>query len=293
MTGLVPKPGAGDDDGWLAKVAGPFQAGDDERGRAVVDQAAVQTAQRVGDDRVGEVAVEVERFLLERAGCPLGEHSLRDRHGAELLGGEPVLVGVALGQRGEVDGLAEEAERHLQGRLGGILGVHVVRSADLGAETDPVVADHDIGEAGVNGHFGELQRGEHTRPGDGRLGAEPPVTHPDRRADLVGACAVHGLGLGGDAVDISPADPGVGERSTGGVDDESEHGPVMLPGWFDLTDADDGNGHGMTPSLMIRCCSVTSSWRDVRTRNWSSSASRVTAAGLANQAPRSTGDVER
>ena len=70
-----------------------------------------------------------------------------------------------------------------------------------------------------------------------------PVAHADGGADLVGAGAVHGLGLGGDAVDVGPGEAGVGERSAGGVDDEPEHGPVVLPGRFDFADSDDGNGH--------------------------------------------------
>ena len=129
--------------------------------------------------------------------------------------------------------------------------MHVVRSPDLAAEADPVVADDDVRQTGVDGELGELQRGEDAGAGDGGLGAEPPAVGTDGDPDLVGAGAVHGLGLGGDTVDVASGEAGVGERPASGVDDESQNGPIVLPCRLDFADADDGNGHAMTPPLMM------------------------------------------
>ena len=127
-------------------------------------------------------------------------------------------MGVALGQGGEIHRLAEETEGHLERGFGRVLGVNIVGTTCLGAEADAVVADDDVGKPGVNGQLGELDRGQYPGPGDRRSGREPAITDADGHADLVGRGAVHGLGFGGDPVDLRTGQSGVVEGAAHSVD---------------------------------------------------------------------------
>ena len=232
MTGFVPNPVPATTIGGLAGSRGPVSAGQDEGGGGVVDEAAVEPAQRVGDDAVGEVAVEVERFPPSASGVRRANARAAIGTAPSCSSREPELVAVALGQHGEVDGLAEVAERHLERRLGRVLGVDAVRP-ELGvAEAEAVVADDDVGEAGVERQDGELHGAEHAGAGDRRVGAEAPVARTDGDGDLVGA-GPRRASVCASLVKPSTSarvDAGVVEGAADGVDDEAEDRAVVLPG---------------------------------------------------------------
>ena len=109
--------------GGLAQVAGPLERRDDQGLAAVGLLAAVEQAEGLDDPARGLVVLQGDRLLVEpgfgvggRVG-PVGH-----RHPAEVLGGGPGGVQVALGEHGHPGGRGEQALGRVPGEVG-VLGV--------------------------------------------------------------------------------------------------------------------------------------------------------------------------
>ena len=160
-------------------------------------------------------------------------------------------MGVAGRLRGEVDGLAVVAERHLERRLGRVGGVHGVRAArPADAQVDGVVAHDHVGQPGLDGQLGQHRRGHRAGAGDPELGAERPVPDAEEVGDLVRRRPLGDAErLDDEAVDVGRRQPGIGEGETAGLDGQRRHRTRIAPLRIGLADADDGDRHRATATL--------------------------------------------
>ena len=145
--------------GVTGQVPGPLEGGDHQRLAPVGLLAAVEQVERLDDPPRGLVVLEGDRLLVEpglRVGG--GVLAVGHRHPAQVLGGGPGHVQVALGGHGHPLGRGQQPDRRVPGEVGR-LGVGD-RGPVLHPGAEPVarplvegpVADDDIGHARLDGH---------------------------------------------------------------------------------------------------------------------------------------------
>jgi hypothetical protein len=164
---------------------------------------------------------------------------------AEYFVVEPELMATARGSSGEVDGLAVEAERHLERRLGAIAGVIGVGAAvTLAAEVDCVVHDDDDGLARLDRHLGEHRRAHGARPGEPDVAGETALADAGSRGDLVdGRDRCDSERLGVDTVDVGRLQASVGEGTAHRLDRHRRRRARVVEGVVGLTHPHDRNRH--------------------------------------------------
>ena len=148
--------GRGDHRRRLAKVAGAFGAGDDQRDPAVAFLAAIQQSQHGFDDPPRILVVfQRDRALVEpRVGIAGRVGAVDDGDPAEVLVGDPVRRHVALGVQRDPRCGSEQSERrvvrHEQRGLGA--GASAAAEAEAGTLVERALAHHHVGDAGRDGH---------------------------------------------------------------------------------------------------------------------------------------------
>ena len=228
------------------QVAGPFGRGHHVSRPAVGDEAAVLLAERIGQVRRGQVVVQAQGPAVHDGGRRgVGVLPAGHGDGPELSLRRPVLVHVAAGDGGEVDGLGEPAEGDLEVGLEALLRVELPRPAGhgtpLGRPGHGERVDDDRGVA-VGQRLGRRDGGggrpAHPAPG-GRLpqvvaGAEVGVEGSG--VELVGHA-----GPEHDAVDVLGAQAGVGQRPFDGGGGDLGRRAARRPAVLGLAHPDDGH----------------------------------------------------
>ena len=170
------------------------------------------------------------------------------RHPAEVLGGGPGDVQVALGEHGHPGGRGEQALGRVPGEVG-VLGVGRRRAAlDAGAEAvagpfvEGPVADDDVGHPGGHGH-GRLVDG-----GAGRPAAVVDAAEEGQLAHAEGAGHLDlGVGVGREsdhAVDVGGSQTGVIEGGGHRLGGQAQLAAARVLGEFGGPDTADGGRPG-------------------------------------------------
>ena len=180
----------------------------------------------------------------DRTRMQVGVPAARDRDRAELRFGGAELEHVAAHDRGEVHGLREPAERHLQVLLQRLRGVDLTGSAGHRAALGrPRDGEHvqDVARLAVADRArGEVRRGRGPRhPATPRRGPHL-VAGAEMLAEHVDIEVREGP-RPGQTVDVGRLEPGVGDRPFGGLDADLARGAARRLRVLGLADADDGD----------------------------------------------------
>ena len=194
-------------DGLPPAVARPLGAGDHDRAARVGDEAAVEQAERPGDEAGGEHLVDRERIPHERAGVEGRPLARRDGDLGELLAGGPELVHVARGGERVAGGRPGEAEGYLELEPKRVRAEARAWHANAGCAAFSVGDERHLAHAGGVRHHRVLHVGDERAPAD--LGTVD-VAGPD--AQVLRGFRAHPKPGAEDRVDIVLPEARVGQR---------------------------------------------------------------------------------
>ena len=169
----------------------------------------------------------------------------RDRDRAELRLRRAVLVHVAPGDGGEVDGLREPAERNLEVLLEQLLGVRLAGPADHASALRRPRDRERVDDAGRLSVPQRLSRVVGCGAGPHHPTAAVRLPHVVRRPEVVAERGrVERVGERGDvhdAVDVGRREPGVGQRPLDGLAGDLDRGPAGRARVIGLAHSADGD----------------------------------------------------